>query len=294
MAVGVDHRVAEARLDPGNVVAGHELHGCLLLGGSYHVAPMGPGGRRVRVEIDGNVAVLTLDDPDRRNALAVEMTNDLAAAVDEVLANPAIGAFVLTATPPVFSAGGSVDDLLSPRVPLRDTYAGFLRVAASPIPTVAAVNGPAIGAGVNLALACDVILTSPAARIDPRFLDIGIHPGGGNMWRLRQLAGRQVAAALVLFGESLTGEDAARVGLAWRCVDDAVLLETAVALARRAADRPREVMARAKSILDASAAVDDSDDAFELELEAQAWSMAQPVFLERVEELRAKLKRPKP
>ena len=83
---------------------------------------------------------------------------------------------------------------------------------------------------------------SPKARFDPRFMDLGIHPGGGHLWRMERLVGRQAAAALVLFGESLTGEEAARVGLAWRCVDDDELLETAIALARRAADRPRELI----------------------------------------------------
>ena len=87
-------------------------------------------------------------------------------------------------------------------------------------------------------------------------MDLGIHPGGGHLWRMQRLVGRQAAAALVIFGESLSGEEAARVGLAWRCVDDDALLDTAVALARRAADRPRELVGRAKAVLDESAAID--------------------------------------
>ena len=87
-------------------------------------------------------------------------------------------------------------------------------------------------------------------------MDLGIHPGGGHLWRMERLVGRQAAAALVIFGESLSGEEAARVGLAWRCVDDDELLDTAIALARRAADRPRELVGRAKSVLDASLTLD--------------------------------------
>jgi enoyl-CoA hydratase len=148
-----------------------------------------------------------------------------------------------------------------------------------------------IGAGVNLPLACDVILASPKARFDPRFMDLGIHPGGGHLWRMERLVGRQVAAALVLFGESLTGEEAARVGLAWRCVDDSELLSTAVALARRAADRPRELVARAKAVLDASLTFPTWEAAFEVEYEHQDWSMGQPAFQDRLAQLRAKLEK---
>jgi enoyl-CoA hydratase len=245
---------------------------------------------RVLLERDGNVAVVTLDDPARRNALSLEVTMQLAAAVQEAGADRTIGAVVLTATPPAFCAGGSVDDLLNPRAPLRDMYAGFLALRDLSVPTVAAVNGPVLGAGVNLPLACDVILASPEARFDPRFMDLGIHPGGGHLWRMERLVGRQTAAALVLFGEALSGEDAARVGLAWRCVDGEDLLPTAVALARRAADRPRELVARAKSVLDVSFALDTADEAFETELEHQDWSMKQPEFHERLAELRARLK----
>jgi enoyl-CoA hydratase len=246
---------------------------------------------RVRLDRDGNVVVVTLDDPARRNALSLEITVQLGLAVEEATADPSVGALVLTATPPAFCAGGSVDDLLNPRAPLRDMYAGVLALSRTTLPSVAAVNGPVIGAGVNLPLACDVILASPAAKFDPRFMDLGIHPGGGHLWRLERLVGRQAAAALVLFGESLTGEEAARVGLAWRCVDDDALLDTAIALARRAADRPRELMGRAKAVLDASLTLATWQEAFEVEFTHQDWSMDQPAFQDRLAQLRARLEK---
>jgi enoyl-CoA hydratase len=252
---------------------------------------MDPNDPRVTLERDGNVAVVTLDDPARRNALSLEMTVQLGQAVEEAGADPSVGALVVTATPPAFCAGGSVDDLLNPRAPLRDMYAGVLALSRLTIPSVAAVNGPVIGAGVNVPLACDVILASPAARFDPRFMDLGIHPGGGHLWRMERLVGRQGAAALVIFGESVTGEEAARIGLAWRCVDDDELLDTAIALARRAADRPRELVGRAKSVLNASLSFDSWEEAFEVEYTHQDWSMDQPPFKARLADLRAKLQK---
>ena len=160
---------------------------------------MGATSSLVRHEVDEyGVGMLTLDDPDHRNALSRRMSDDLATAVDTVL-DAGAGSIVLTATPPVFSAGGSLDDLDRPDIDLRGAYAGFLRVAAAPVPTIAVVAGAAIGAGVNLPLACDVVLASPDARFDPRFLDVGIHPGGGHLWRLRRAhrpAGRGRARAV--------------------------------------------------------------------------------------------------
>ncbi len=113
---------------------------------------MDPNDPRVRLERNGNVAVVTLDDPARRNALSLEVTVQLGQAVDEASADPSVGALVLTATPPAFCAGGSVDDLLNPRASLRDMYAGVLALSRTTLPSVAAVNGPVIGAGVNLPL----------------------------------------------------------------------------------------------------------------------------------------------
>lgn len=247
----------------------------------------------VRVDIvDDAIGLVTLADPGNRNALRLEMTRDLAAAVHNALDRD-VGAIVLTAEPPVFCAGGSLDDLLEPRAELSEMYAGFLALAEVPVVTVAAVNGPALGAGVNLALACDVILASPSARFDPRFLDLGIHPGGGHLWRLAQRVGRQGAAALSLCGDVLDGEEAAAKGLVWRCVAADELLDTALGYARRVVSRPPAAVARTKASLDASLGLDDSAAAVALELDAQRWSMEQPEFRERVEALKARLDQPR-
>jgi len=229
----------------------------------------------VTMSLDGGVATLRLTDPARRNALSPAMIRELEAAVEGALASGA-RALVVCADPPVFCAGGSLDSLRDRTVPLMDTYRGFRALLAAPVPTVAAVAGPAIGAGMNLPLCCDVVLVSPSARFDPRFLDVGIHPGGGHLWLLQQRVGSQGAAALVLMGDVLDGAEAVEHGLAWRCVAEDELEPAAVALATRAAGRDPELVARTKATLRAS--VDNADEAIELEREAQEWSMARPAF----------------
>jgi enoyl-CoA hydratase len=229
-----------------------------------------------------------LDHADQRNALSPAMSDQLAGAVRAVLADD-VGAIVLTAAAPVFCSGGSLDALLSRDVPLEDSYAGMQALAQCPVPTIAAVDGPAIGAGCNLPLACDVILASPAARFDPRFLDVAIHPGGGHLWRLAQRIGPQGAAALVLCGDVLGGEEAAAVGLVWRCVAADELEETALRMARRAAGRSRPLVIRTKQSLRATALSADGDAAAALELQAQQWSVGQPEFEAAVRQIQARL-----
>src|SRR3954466_2727240 len=110
----------------------------------------------VLTDIRDGVAIVTLNDPERRNAINLEMNAELEATFDE-LEHGDVGAVVITGAPPAFCAGADLDALQHATEPeaLRRIYAGFLRVANSPLPTVAAVNGAAVGAGMNMALACD-------------------------------------------------------------------------------------------------------------------------------------------
>jgi enoyl-CoA hydratase len=241
----------------------------------------------VEAVLDEGVGVLRLNDPAHRNVLSKSLSDDLEYQVRHVVEEGA-GAIVLGAEPPVFGAGGSLDGLLSGAVPLDEMFGGLLALASAPVPTIAAVGGPAIGAGLSLALSCDVILASTGARFDSRFLDIGMHPGGAHIWRLRQRVGSQGTAAMVLFGDVLSGQDAAKVGLAWRCVDDSDLESAVMDLARRAVRRTPELIARAKQTL-RSAEVLDVDAAFREELEAQRWSMAQPGFKESVRRMQQQI-----
>ena len=159
--------------------------------------------------------------------------------MDQIEADESVGAIVVTGASPAFCAGASLADLGdSQRAGLLAIYEGFLRFARSPLPTVAAVNGAAVGAGMNLALACDLRVAGTSARFDTRFLDLGIHPGGGHTWMMRNIVGLQATMATVLFGEVLDGPAAERAGLVWRCVPDDTLIDVAVELAGRAASLP--------------------------------------------------------
>jgi enoyl-CoA hydratase len=246
---------------------------------------------RVLVDVADGVATVTLNDPDRRNALDLALCGEIVAAFDDLEARDDVGAVVVSGAPPAFCAGADLSHLgTSESEGLLAVYEGFLRVGRCPLPTIAAVNGAAVGAGLNLALCCDVRVAGRSARFVTRFLDLGLHPGGGHTWLLERAVGPQAAAAMLLFGEELDGEAAARTGLAWRCVDDEALLGECVALARRAASAPPELAARVQQTLRQMTAVDDHDAAVELELEAQVWSTQQDFFRERIAALRAKLR----
>lgn len=246
-----------------------------------------PGGLVRRSVADG-VGLIRLADPEHRNVLSKGLSDDLAAAVRWTLDHQA-RAIVLSAEPPVFSAGGSLDGLINREHPLSDMYAGFLALAAAPVPTIAAVSGPAIGAGVNLPLACDVILVSPSARFDPRFLDVGIHPGGGHLWRLAQRIGVQGVNALVLCGDVLTGAEAVDHGLAWRCVPEDELDGLAMRYAERIVSRSAELVRRTKESIAATVGLARVEDAVAIELRAQQWSVDQPEFAATVRRLRERL-----
>jgi enoyl-CoA hydratase len=245
---------------------------------------------QVHVERRDGVALLTLDDPTRRNALSVELCAEIVRIVDELDADESVGAMVVTGAGPAFCAGADLSQLgESRREGLEAIYSGFLRIARSPLPTLAAVNGPAVGAGMNLALGCDVRLAGRSARFDTRFLDLGIHPGGGHTWMFQRATGLQTTMAAVVFGQVLDGPEAERVGLAWRCVDDDELIDTAVAMAARAASAPRELAQRVRATILDVASFDDHDEAVERELVDQLWSMDQPAFAERLAALQRRI-----
>lgn len=248
----------------------------------------------VKTEMRDRVAVVTLNEPKRRNAMSLAMSEALTADLRSLKSSSVAGAVVITGTPPAFSAGADLDDLeRATRESLRRIYESFLAVARFPLPTIAAVNGPAVGAGFNLALACDVRVAGRSARFESRFLDLALHPGGGHTWMLRQLLGPQGTAAVVLCGEPLDGDEAVRRGVAWSCVEDGALLDEAVRLAGRAAGAPGELVRDLKGCLREMAAVTDHGQAVERELEPQLRSLGEAPFRERLAALKRRISRPK-
>ena len=246
--------------------------------------------KTLRLDFADHVATLTLDVPKRRNAFTLLMVDEIVATFDALEEDLNTRAVIVTGAAPAFCSGAELGHLEgAAREGLRRIYEGFLRVSRSALPTIAAVNGPAVGAGLNLALACDLRVAARSARFDSRFLDLGLHPGGGHTWMLRQLGGAELAAAMVLFGQVLDGEDAVRHGLAWTVVDDDALLATAQDIARRAAAAPRELVREAKATLRDLPSIPIHDLAIERELGPQVWSVEQPAFKQRLEALRRRI-----
>ena len=244
----------------------------------------------VLTNIDEGVATLTLNNPDERNTMTAPMVDAIVASMDAFEADESVGAVVVTGAGTAFCAGANLGNLqTATRESLGNVYEGFLRIARSPLPTLAAVNGPAVGAGMNLALGCDVRIAATRARFDTRFLQIGLHPGGGHTWMQRRIVGPQAAMAAVVFSQVLDGPEAERVGLAYKCVPDDELQSAAHEFARGAATAPRELAILTKRTIQDMADISSHRDAVQREFDPQLWTVQQPWFEERIAALKAKI-----
>ena len=244
------------------------------------------------LERSEGVATLTLNNPAERNTMTTELVSDIKQAIDEIEADKTVGAIIVTGAAPAFCAGANLGNLAeADGESLTKIYEGFLRIARTPLPTIAAVNGAAVGAGMNLALCCDVRIAAHRAKFDTRFLQIGLHPGGGHTWMFRNIAGPQATMAAVIFGEILDGHEAQRVGLVYKCVPDDELIATARVMAVRAASAPRELAIITKRTIQEMANVTTHDEAVAKELEPQVWTTRQPWFAERLAALQNRIKK---
>jgi len=240
--------------------------------------------------VDNRVALITVNDPERRNAVTAEMSEQLRAAVTQAEDDPGVHAVVITGAGKAFCAGADLAALAAAgggaaETGLQQLYDGFMAVGACRLPTIAAVNGAAVGAGLNLALAADIRIAGPAAVFDARFQKLGIHPGGGATWMLQRAVGPQVARAALLFGMRFDAESAVHHGLALTLADDA--LAAALELAAGPAAAPREVVLATKATMRATASLGSVDDeqhraAMRTELGPQAASIESPEFAARL------------
>jgi enoyl-CoA hydratase len=234
----------------------------------------------------GGVVAITLDAPARGNVLSRGLCAELSAAVRAAGQDERARVLLIRANGKAFCAGADLDDLKAAAAgdtaAVEAVYGAFLCVADSPLPTVALVQGPAVGAGMNLALACDVRLVGGAARFDTRFLQIGLHPGGGHAWMLERAVGWQQAARLLLLGQVVDADEALRIGLAAGRIGD----ETA--LLQQCAAAPRELLLRTKASL-RKAPLQSHADAVRHETAEQMWSLRQPAFAELVERLQRRI-----
>jgi enoyl-CoA hydratase len=135
---------------------------------------------------------------------------------------------------------------------------------------------------MNLALSCDVRFAARSARFDTRFLRLGLHPGGGHVWSMNRIVGRQGVAAMTLFGEPVDGPRAEQIGLAWRCCEDEQLLANAREFAKHVVSAPRALVVRITRTLREVESVPNADTALEAELAPQLWSLGQDSFRPRV------------
>lgn len=242
------------------------------------------------LEVNDGVALVTINLHERRNSFDLDLCNRVVTAFDDLEARDDVNAVVITGAGSAFCAGADLSHLgASSRDGLLAIYEGFLKVANCRYPTIAAVNGPAVGAGLNLALACDVRVAAESARYDARFLQLGIHPGGGNTWMLNRIVGPQTTAAMVLFNQILTGAESVAVGLSWKCVADDELISESLAMATHLSNVPQELVLRTKASIADTATITDHDTAVERELIDQAWSADQPAFRERLNAMQAKI-----
>jgi 2-(1,2-epoxy-1,2-dihydrophenyl)acetyl-CoA isomerase len=196
---------------------------------------------------DGAVATLTLNRPDRLNAFTPEMHEEIAAAVTQVERDADLRALLITGAGRGFCAGqdlnlrrdGGDSGDFDAGAALERYYNPLVRrLKALKKPVIAAVNGPAAGAGANLALACDIVIAARSATFLQAFCRIGLVPDSGGTWFLPRVAGSARAMGMMMLGEPLSAEKAAEWGLIWKAVDDDKLMPEARALAERLAHGP--------------------------------------------------------
>lgn len=184
------------------------------------------------LEDDGQVAVLTLNNPSKLNALTEAMGDELVSKVDEVRNTGGVRVAVVTGAGKAFSAGGDLDWLLARhrdqpinnvRI-MQEFYSKFLVVRSLPMPVIAAINGPAVGAGLCLALGADIRVATRGVKMGVTFTRLGLHPGMAATHFLPALVGPQVAADLLLTGRLVGAEEALSLGLVARVGDSAMEL----------------------------------------------------------------------
>ncbi|MES2986391.1 MAG: enoyl-CoA hydratase-related protein [Pseudomonadota bacterium] len=206
--------------------------------------------------IGGGIARVTLNRPERLNALTLEMIGELQHALGlAASAQPVVRALQITGAGRGFSSG---HDLASPRKaypddprePLRDYYMPLIQMLRTlPFPTVAVVNGACAGAGMGIALACDLVIAARSAYFLPAFVNMGLVPDSGVSGLLASRIGEARATALLMLGERFSAEDAAAWGLVWQCVADEQLADAAGALLDKFANGPTQTYAAIKRLM---------------------------------------------
>lgn len=242
------------------------------------------GGTRIELTASDGTAVVTLDGPDTRNAIDAPAAAELIAICDEIDRNASIGAAIITGAGEAFCSGADTRAIDSLRTASADAmyegldelYGAFRRVGRLAVPTIAAVNGPAVGAGLNLALSTDLRLVSPNAVLVSGFARIGLHPGGGHLHLLARTGGPASASAAGVFARRITAEQAVAAGIAWAVVPEDELLATAGEFVAHLAADPSLARALVGTLRHTVTDTAAWDRAVEIERARQMWSLSRP------------------
>jgi enoyl-CoA hydratase/carnithine racemase len=205
----------------------------------------------VRVGIEAGVCTITLDRPEKKNALTRGMYKAIADAIDAGATDPAVRCLLITGSGGVFSAGNDIADFRGAQSPDQpsDTARIYGALPAYPKPVVAAVDGLAVGIGTTLLLHCDLVYASTAARFRMPFVDIGLCPELGASLLVPALAGRHKAAELILLGDFFDAATAESIGLVNKVLPPEELLAHALAVAQRLAAKPQHSLRETKLLL---------------------------------------------
>ena len=228
----------------------------------------------VLVATTGAVRTLTLNRSAALNSFTTVMHGELLGVLQQAADDATVRAVVITGAGRAFCAGQDLSDpAMTGQVDVGAVIERFYRPLATrvrtmPVPVIAAVNGVAAGAGANLALCCDFVLAARGASFIQAFSKIGLVPDCGGSWLLPRLVGRARALGLAMSGDKLVAEEAERMGLIWKCVDDAALMDTVMALAQRLALMPSQALAQTRRVIDAAMPMEFAD-ALTLEADAQ-------------------------
>lgn len=200
----------------------------------------------------GGVVVLTLNRPEVRNALNLELRRSLADAFSQFAGSDAVRCVVITGGPEVFAAGADIRAMAGQtanEAAANSTAPLWKPIREFPGPIIAAVNGYALGGGCELAMHCDIIVAGRGARFGQPEIRVGIMPGAGGTQRLVRAVGKFKAMRMLLLGEPITAEEAERAGLVSEVVGDAEVLDRALALATAVAALPAQALRRIKQVV---------------------------------------------
>lgn len=213
----------------------------------------------LKYEVRDGLAIVTLNRPEKRNALDVSMRTELAQVVMEMRDDTALYAAIITGAGGAFCAGGDIQGMRQgKRTPhqsrkrIQDIYTWLYEFVSLELPVIAAVDGAAYGAGVNIALAADFILASKRARFCEVFGRIGLIPDVGGLFLLPRIVGLQKAKELVFSGRSIGPEEAKELGIVYSIHEPDELMDEAIALASRFRNASREAIGLSKNILNQS------------------------------------------